>query len=129
MKILVCEDDPVMMLVLTSMLRKLQYEVISSHDGPEALSLIESELPDMVITDMMLPNISGAEIISYIKDFTRKKIPVILLSSMPAQAFKNNDNYFGADGYLMKPAFPDELKSTIEKLRPAGSKERCVCSI
>lgn len=126
MKILVCEDDPVMMLVLTSMLKKLQYQVICSKDGREALNLINTELPDMVITDMMLPNLSGAEIISYVKNFSAKKIPVILLSSMPHYALKNNDEDFGADGYLTKPAYPEQLKNKILELQNTECEEFCL---
>lgn len=117
MKILICEDDPVMMMVLTAMLKRLEYQVISSKDGREAIKLIDSESPDMVITDMLLPIISGAEIISYIKNLPGKKIPVILLSAMPIHAQKNNEGDFAADGYLMKPVLPQQLKSKIEELR------------
>lgn len=117
MKILVCEDDPVMMLVLSTILKKFEYEVICSKDGKEALDIIRTKLPDMVITDMLLPHYSGPQIISYIKNLPGKKVPVILLSSMPINVMKNNDEYFGADGYLMKPVLPQELKNKIEELK------------
>ncbi len=106
-----------MMLVLSAMLKLLEYQVICSKDGREAIELINSESPDMVITDMLLPIISGAEIISYIKNLPGKKIPVILLSAMPIHAQKNNEGDFAADGYLMKPVFPQQLKCKIEELK------------
>jgi CheY-like chemotaxis protein len=116
-KILLCEDDPVMMMVLNRTLETLHYEVIKSTDGKEALELIKSESPDVVITDIVLPIISGIEIVSFLKKFPGKKIPVILISAMPVNALKNNDGDFGADGYFMKPVNAEQLKTKIEELR------------
>ena len=127
MKILVCEDDPVMMFVLKSVLLKFGYNIICTEDGKEALKLIQSESPDMVITDMVLHNFSGTEIVFYLKNISAEKIPVILLSSMPLSALKNEDSYFGADAYLMKPVLPLQLKSTIEELKktvPARAEQK-----
>ena len=121
MKILISEDDPVMMLVLNRMLERMEYDVISSRDGKEAIELISSETPDIVITDIALPVFSGLEIISFLKKKPGKKIPVILLSAMPLNALKNNDGDFGADGYFMKPVDAEQLKTKIEALRRAGN--------
>ena len=121
MKILVSEDDPVMMLVLNRMLERMEYEVICSKDGREALDLISAQKPDMVITDISLPMFSGLDIISFVKTLPGKKIPVILLSAMPINALKNNDGNFGADGYFMKPVDAKQLKTRIEELRKAGN--------
>jgi len=116
-KILICEDEPIMMLVLTAILKKLGYKVICSKDGKEAIDLINSESPDMVITDMLLPILSGTEIISYVNNLPGEKIPVILLSSMPVHILKDNEGDFPADGYLMKPVLPQQLKDKIEELK------------
>ncbi len=117
MKILVIEDDPIMTLLLTRMLNNFRYQPIFAKDGREALGLISRELPDLVITDMMLPFVSGPEIISYIKNLPGKEIPVILLSSMPLHPQKNNHDNFGADSYLMKPVCPQHLKTKIDELK------------
>ncbi len=117
MKILVCEDDPVMLLVLNRMLEKMQYEVINSKDGKEAIEMISSELPDMVITDLSLPIFSGFDIVLFLKKLPGKKIPVILISAMPMNALKNTDGNFGADGYFMKPVDADQFQARIEELR------------
>lgn len=117
MKILVCEDDPVMLLVLNRMLEKMQYEVINSKDGKEAIEMISSELPDMVITDLSLPIFSGFDIVLFLKKLPGKKIPVILISAMPMNALKNTDGNFGADGYFMKPVDADQFQTRIEELR------------
>ena len=116
MKILICEDEPVMLLVLTAMLKKMEYQVITSKDGREAIQLIDSESPDIVITDMLLPIVSGAEIISYIKNLPGKDIPVILLSAMPAHLQNKNEDGYSADAYLTKPVLPAQLKSKIEEV-------------
>ena len=103
------------------MLERMKYEVICSKDGKEALELISAETPDMVITDISLPVVSGLEIVSFLRKFPGKKIPVILLSAMPMNALKNSDGDFGADGYFMKPVDAEQLKTKIEALRKAGN--------
>lgn len=121
MKILLSEDDPVMMMVLNRMLENLKYEVIKSKDGKEALEMIKTNSPDMVITDIMLPIHSGLEIVSFLKKLPGKRIPVILLSAMPINAMKNSEGDYGADGYFMKPVTAEQLKNKIEELRKAGN--------
>lgn len=121
MKILLSEDDPVMMMVLNRMLENLKYEVIKSKDGKEALEMIKTNSPDMVITDIMLPIYSGLEIVSFLKKLPGKRIPVILLSAMPINAMKNSEGDYGADGYFMKPVTAEQLKNKIEELRKAGN--------
>lgn len=117
MKILVCEDDPVMLLVLTRMLEQMQHKVMNAKDGKEAFEMINAKLPDIVITDLSLPVFSGLDIISFLKKFPGKKIPVVLISAMPMNALKNNDGDFGADSYFMKPVNAGELQARIEELR------------
>lgn len=95
----------------------MQYEVIDAKDGQEAIKLIEAGPPDIVITDMSLPILSGLDIISFLKNLPGKKIPVILISAMPTSTFKNSDDYFGADHYFMKPVNADQLQARIEELR------------
>ena len=65
---------------------------------------------------MMLPFVSGPEIVSHIKKMEGKKIPVILLSSMPVSALEIGYNDFRADSYLLKPVYPEQLRNTIEVL-------------
>ena len=116
MKILIVEDDPIMMMLLTQSVKNFGYIIISAADGKEAIHSINKESPDMVITDLTLPIISGLEIISYVKDFPGKIIPVILISAMPKNALGNTDDDFGADAYLVKPVSPQLLINTISRL-------------
>lgn len=121
MKILLSEDDPVMMMVLNRVLQMFKYEVICSKDGEEAIRLITSEAPDMVITDISLPMVSGLEVLSFSKQVPGKKIPVILLSALPVNAVNNCEGDYGADGYFMKPVNAQQLHSKIEELRKVGN--------
>src|SRR5919112_5997213 len=115
MKILIMEDDLIMTLLLSRMLKKLGYSFICAKDGREGLEAIKTQSPDLVITDMMLPFVSGPEIVSYLKKLPYR-IPVILLSSMPLSALDNAHHTFRADSYLLKPVSPDELKIAVEEL-------------
>ncbi len=114
MKILIVEDDSIMLMVLKRILQNFGYNVITAEDGKEGIEMIQLELPDMVITDFNLPKISGFDIVFYLKHFTVKKIPVVLLSAMPNDGVNNNDKYV-ADAYLVKPVTPQILINTIEK--------------
>ena len=116
MHILIIEDDSIMTLLLTRMLKNFSYEVSSAKDGREGVNLINQYSYDLVITDMMLPFISGPQIVSHIKNLTGKKTPVILLSSMPLSVLEMGADNIKADSYLSKPVHPDELKMTIEAL-------------
>lgn len=116
MKVLIIEDDLIMTLVLSRMLKSIGYSYVCAKDGREGLELIKAESPDIVITDMMLPFVSGSEIISFVKKLSGRRIPVILLSSLPLNALKSNHKNLNADSYLVKPVSLEELKFTIEEL-------------
>ena len=116
MKILIVEDDPVMMMLLTHSVKDFGYVIISAADGKEAIQSINKESPDIIITDLTIPIISGLEIISYVKDFPGKIISVILISAMPKNALGYTNDDFGADAYLVKPVCPQLLLNTISNL-------------
>lgn len=85
MKILVAEDDELMLKMLEFRLKKDGHEVIVTHDGREALDKIEELVPDLVITDIMMPYLSGLEIIGAVKQRYRA---LCLLSLSPASGRK-----------------------------------------
>ena len=116
MDILIIEDDLIMTLLLTRMLKSFNYHVTSAKDGREGIDMINRYSYDLVITDLMLPFASGPQIVSHLKKVTGKKTPVILLSSMPVSALEIDNNNVKADSYLTKPVYPEELRNTIEAL-------------
>lgn len=116
MKILIAEDDPMLLKTLQLRLVKEGYEVIAARDGREAIAKIEESPPDMVITDVMMPWVSGIEIVEMIKKRAGKKIPVIVLSVIDQEAVVMQALELGADDYMTKPFSLKELMTRVKRL-------------
>jgi DNA-binding response OmpR family regulator len=116
MKILVAEDEPMLLKTIELKLRKEGYEVICTSDGREAAAKIEETDPDMVITDIMMPYVSGLEIVSILRKRTHKRVPVIMLTAMEQEKVVMEAFELGADDYITKPFSLNELAIRVKKL-------------
>lgn len=115
-KILVIEDDPLMIKILSFILGKEGYNIIVLSDGLSAVEQLTSVNPDMVITDLMLPYKSGIEVISYIKS-NFKPIPIVVLSRLGDEENTVNEAFsLGVDDFITKPFKPNELIQRIKRL-------------
>ena len=103
-KILVVDDEPNIVEVITSRLKANNYEVIAAFDGEEAVELTEKEKPDLIILDLMLPKMDGYQVCNQLKtNQGLKDIPIIMLTSRgKADEIKKGIDK-GADAYLTKP--------------------------
>lgn len=115
MKILVAEDQP---LILQSVIYKLQkagHEVIGVVDGQQAKDFYETEKPDMVLTDILMPFVTGPELIHFIRSQDGDSVPIIVLSQigMEKDIIKCFD--LGADDYITKPFLPAELVARVKR--------------
>lgn len=119
MKILIAEDEPMMLKMLEFRLLKDGYEVIPAVEGKQALEFLVSDNPDMVITDIMMPFASGLEILGEVKKITGKKIPVIMLSAMGQENVVLEAFQLGADDYITKPFSPNELSMRVRRFANA----------
>lgn len=115
MKILVAEDEPIMQKTIALRLKKDGHTVITTDNGREALSLIASELPDLIITDIMMPYASGLEIVGTVKKLERK-VPIIVLSAMGQENVVVEAFDLGADDFISKPFSPNELSMRVKRL-------------
>lgn len=116
MKILVAEDEPLMLKTIELRLRKDGHELVLAHDGREALQAIETESPDLVISDIMMPFSSGLEIVSRLRTRSERYIPVIILSGMGQEKTVLEAFGLGADDFITKPFSPNELSIRVRKL-------------
>ncbi len=116
MKILVAEDEPMLLKTIELKLRKEGYEVMATCDGREAMERIEKDNPDMVITDIMMPYASGLEIISLVRQKIARKIPIIMLSAMEQEKVVLEAFELGADDYITKPFSLNELAIRVKRL-------------
>ncbi|MES2003682.1 MAG: response regulator transcription factor [Bacteroidota bacterium] len=116
MKILVAEDEPMLLKTIELKLRKEGYEVIATADGRDAIAKIAEAEPDMVLTDIMMPYASGLEIVSIVKQPGKKRIPVIILSAMEQEKVVMEAFELGADDYITKPFSLNELVIRVKRL-------------
>jgi len=114
-KVLVAEDNPLMLKTIELKLKKDGYDPICCIDGKIALEKLVSEMPDIVLTDIMLPYVSGLEIITFVKAIKDKKIPVIIFSSLGQESVVEEAFSLGADDYITKPLSLTELAIRISK--------------
>lgn len=122
MKILVAEDEPMLLKTIELKLKKEGYEVITTHDGREAIAKIEELLPDLVISDIMMPYASGLEITSFLKQKPDKQIPIIILSAMEQEKVVMEAFELGADDYITKPFSLNELSIRVKRLMARSGK-------
>lgn len=119
MKILLAEDDNLIRKTIEIRLTKDGHDIISCSEGTTALENLKTglpDLPDIVITDIMLPSASGLEIVSAVKDVTEKSIKVIVLSAMGQEDIVEEAFRLGADDYMTKPFSLTELSIRVKKL-------------
>ncbi|HYH16308.1 MAG TPA: response regulator, partial [Flavisolibacter sp.] len=113
-KILVAEDEPIMLKTIELRLKKDGHTVITTDNGRDAMAKIEEEEPDLVITDIMMPYSSGLEIVGKVKGEERK-IPIIVLSAMGQENVVLEAFNLGADDYIIKPFSPNELSMRVKR--------------
>ncbi len=115
--IMIVEDEVDAAEMFAEMMRVSGYRVLKAYSSGPAISLLSAETPDVVLLDIMMPDISGIEVLRYIRREPRlQNIPVIILSAknLPSDIKMGLDA--GATLYLTKPVGYQELKSAIEKV-------------
>ena len=123
MKILVVDDEALLVKGIRFNLQSEGYEVITGSDGLEAVRLVQEQNPDLVILDVMMPNMDGMTACGKIREFS--DVPIILLTAKTDDMDKLMGFDHGADDYITKPFNILELKARIRALlRRAGSTEK-----
>jgi len=121
--IFVVEDEKPIQELLQYNLEKEGFKVSSSANGEEALETIKEKVPDLILLDWMLPDLSGIKICRYLKqDKTVKNIPVIMLTAKGEEEDKIKGFNTGAEDYMTKPfSFPEllvRIKSLLKRVKP-----------
>jgi DNA-binding response OmpR family regulator len=112
--ILVVEDEASIAEAVRARLANEGYQVRVTHDGPEAIRAVDSERPDLVVLDLMLPGMDGLEVCREIQ--RRDWVPVLMLTARTDEADKIAGFAVGADDYLTKPFSPRELVARVRAI-------------
>lgn len=103
-KIMVADDEADIIEVVEMLLSSEGYEVIKAHDGIEALEIIRNVIPDLIILDIMMPEIDGVEVCKRMRMMENiKNIPIVMFSAKLSAIDKKESFDAGADGFITKP--------------------------
>ena len=116
MKILVCEDEEILLTSLEFRLKKQGLDVILAADGKEALEKIQNESPDLIVADIMMPHVTGLELITFVRKKLKSDIPIIIISAMGQDEVVLKAFELGATDFISKPFKPSELVLRIKMI-------------
>jgi DNA-binding response OmpR family regulator len=118
-KILVVDDDPYILMSLEFLMKKNGYDVMVARNGTEALDIVEKQLPDLVLLDIMMPDVDGYEIYKHIKGSKKlKDAKVVFMSAKSKEADIKKGYDLGASLYITKPFSTREMMKQIKELIP-----------
>jgi DNA-binding response OmpR family regulator len=114
MKILVIDDDPAMTDLLKLLLEPAATDVITANAGPEGIALVRSGNPDVIVLDLMMPDMNGWQVCKAVREFS--KVPILILSALDSPGLVAAALDAGADDYLIKPVPSSVLVAHIRNL-------------
>jgi CheY-like chemotaxis protein len=115
-RVLVVEDEPENRLLLGVVLTSEGYEVVEAEDGPAALAAARQHPPDLVLLDVMMPEMNGYAVLEALRaDTSTRSIPVIMLTALAQRGDVERAVEMGVAGYVTKPFEPEDLLQAMEK--------------
>ncbi len=114
-KILVVEDDKNLRKLIVTCLEKARYTVFETHNGEEALDLMDKEYVDLIVTDIMMPEMDGYELIKSLRE-ANYNTPILIITAKEDIEDKRQGFNLGADDYMVKPINIDELILRVKSL-------------
>ena len=116
-RVLVCDDDPLLVDLLDYRLTSRGYDVVIARDGGEALACLRQARPDAIVLDAMMPVADGYEVLRRIReDQALAAIPVIMLTARKQERDIIQALELGASDYIVKPFIPEELVARLGRL-------------
>ena len=118
-RILIVDDSPSQLLGLKRIVEKLGHETLTAEDGSAGVEVAKRELPDLILMDVVMPNLNGFQATRTIsKDPTTSHIPVVLVTTKDQETDKVWGMRQGAKAYVTKPIKEEELVTTLKGLLP-----------
>ena len=112
--VLVVDDEPTISEIVARYLERAGYATATAADGLEAIRLVDESRPDLVVLDVMLPQVDGLRVLRHLRESERTGTPVILLTAKGEQEDKLAGLRSGADDYVVKPFSPRELVARVD---------------
>lgn len=121
MKILVCDDDDLLVELLSFRLGARGFEVVVARDGGEAVRLAADERPDAIVLDAMMPVMDGHAVLRQLRERPETaKTPIVMLTARRQEQDILGALQLGASDYLLKPFIPEELITRLNRLMQAA---------
>lgn len=118
-RILVVDDESDVVQLIDRMLAAEQFEVICAYDGISAVDIAETEKPDLILLDIMMPMMSGYEVCRQVRANPQtKNIPVLFMSSGHSMDVRSQSQKAGANTLILKPFSPAELLAQVRRYLP-----------
>jgi DNA-binding response OmpR family regulator len=115
--ILVADDDPDIVALVSAVLRRAGFEVVEASDGAEALELLRTRRPQLAVLDISMPKLDGMEVLRFMRaEPESSAVPVVLLSARAQEADVRDGYAQGASKYVRKPFSPRELVAVVREL-------------
>jgi len=113
-RILIVEDSPTMRMLIRSALEEGGYRVAESEDAMQALAVVQEVGPDLVITDVNMPEVDGISLVSQMRTFPAfRSVPILMLTTESSEEAKERARAAGATGWITKPFDPAELREVV----------------
>lgn len=121
-KVLIADDEPNILTALEFLLKRAGYDVRTATSGEEALALVESYAPDLVLIDIMMPGKSGYEVCQRMRERPEwRHIKIVMVTAKGREAEISKGLSLGADLYVTKPFSTQELIAAVDRLLAAGA--------
>jgi CheY-like chemotaxis protein len=116
-RVLVVDDEPDVLLLCRLNLQQRGHELLEAADGSTALELARDRHPDVIVLDLMLPGISGYDVLEALqRDEETTDIPVLVLTAKSLRADRERSHGLGASAFMTKPFLPNELCELVDAL-------------
>ena len=115
-KILIVEDNELNMKLFHDLLESKGYDIVQTRDGMEALKIARAQMPDFILMDIQLPEVSGLEVTKWLKeDDNLKQIPVVAVTAFAMKGDEEKIREGGCEAYIAKPISVTNFLETVEQ--------------
>ena len=122
-KILIVDDEDITRGLLRRNVVLAGYETLLASNGQEAIEMLGKETPDLIIVDLMMPEMNGFETCRRIREMEKtRRTPIVVVSALQGTSDIEDARHAGADDYMMKPVDSEEFKSMLKKYLPSPFK-------